>query len=44
MWGQWQLVGIRMMVSKWLKGGAEGLKIQNIKTLFRIKKIVFKKY
>ena len=30
MWCQWQLVRTRMMVSKWLKGGAEGLKIQNI--------------
>ena len=31
MWCQWQLVRTRMMVSKWLKGGAEGLKTQNIK-------------
>ena len=30
---QWQLVQIRMMVSNWLKGGAQGLKIQSIKTL-----------
>ena len=33
MWCQWPLVQTRMMVSKWLKGGAEGLKIQNIKSL-----------
>ncbi len=31
MWCQWQLVRTRMMMSKWLKGGAEGLKIQSIK-------------
>ena len=33
MWCQWQLVQTRMMVSKWLKGGGKGLKIQNIKNL-----------
>ena len=33
MWYQWQLVQPRMMVSKQLKGGAEGLKIQNNKNL-----------
>ena len=31
MWCQWQLVRTRMRMSKWLKGGAEGQKIQNIK-------------
>ena len=31
MWCQWQLVLTRAMVSKRLKGGAEGLKIQNFK-------------
>ena len=44
MWCQWQLVRTRMMVSKQLKGGAEGLKIQNIKNLAKDKKIVIKKY
>jgi hypothetical protein len=43
MWFQWQLVQTRMMVSKRLKGGAEGLKIQNIKNLVYNKKIVIKK-
>ena len=30
------------MVPKWLKGGAEGLKIQNIKTLFSTKKLLLR--
>ena len=38
MWCQWQLVLTRMKVSKQLKGGAEGLKIQNIKNLVQDKK------
>ena len=33
MWCQWQLVRTRMMVSNWLKGGAKGLKILQIKNL-----------
>ena len=33
MWCQWHLVQTRMMVSKRLKGGDKGLKIQNIKIL-----------
>ena len=43
MWCQWQLVWTRMMVSKRLKVGAEGLKIQNIKNLVQDKKLVIKK-
>ena len=43
MWCQWQLVQTRMMVSKRLKGGAEGLKIQNIKNLVLDVKFVMKK-
>ena len=31
-----------MMVSKWLKHGAQGLKIENIKNLVEDKKIVMK--
>ena len=30
------------MVSKWLKGGAEGLKIQNIKNLVLDQKFIIK--
>ena len=36
-WCQWQLVRTRMMVSKRLKSGANRLKIQNSKTLVRMK-------
>ena len=43
MWCQWQLVRTRMMMSKWLKGGAEGFKIQNIKNLVEDQKLVIKK-
>ena len=42
MWCQLQLVRTRMMVSKWLKGDAEGLKIQNIKNLLLDKIFVIK--
>ena len=43
MWCQWQLVRTRMMVSKRLKGGAEGQKIQNIKkNLFSVKNLLLK--
>jgi hypothetical protein len=42
MWCQWGLVRTRMMVSKRPKGGAEGLKIQNIKNLFGIKNLLLK--
>ena len=40
---QWQLVRTRTMVSKWLKGGAKGQKIKNIKKLVKAKNVM-KKY
>ena len=43
MWCQWRLVRTRMMVSKWLKGRAEGLEVQNIKNLGLDEKFVIKK-
>ena len=42
MWCQWQLVPTRMKVSKWLKGGAKGLKIQNINNLVYDKNLLLK--
>ena len=42
MWCQWQLVQTEMMVSKWLKDGAKGLKIQNIKNLVLDQKFIIK--
>ena len=44
MWCLWRLVRTRMMVSKRLKGGAEGLKIQNFKNLVQDQKFVIKKW
>ena len=41
-WCQWQLVRTRMMVSKRLKSGANRLKIQNSKTLVRMKFFLLK--